>query len=217
MCKQGIMRTINFVGIHSSPIKNGNTAYLLDYALEAARKVDGVVTERVALAGLKIADCRHCNWCVKNQTAERLCLIEDDASPILLKIRDADVLLLVSPVYFARLSGMMACLLDRTRCFIFGKAKHMALKGKVGITMAVGWFRNAGIETTLSSMHNAFLLHEMWIPSVHAVGAMVGVGAVSGHPKQDPSTKEDRLSIMKDSQTLKAADVLVQEAIKAVK
>jgi len=36
---------MNFLGIYSSPIKNGNTAYLLDYALGEASKVEGIVTE----------------------------------------------------------------------------------------------------------------------------------------------------------------------------
>jgi len=84
----------------------------------------------VALAGLAIADCRHCNWCMA-KTPERPCSIADDASPILEKIRDCDVLILASLVYFSRLSGTMACLIDRTRCFTFGTSGHLALKGTV--------------------------------------------------------------------------------------
>ena len=113
------------------------------------------------LSGLTLADCRHCNWCMTKQTPDRLCVIQDDASPILEKIRECDVLILASPVYFSRLSGTMACLIDRTRCFTFGKSGHLALKGKVGAALAVGWCRNLGMETTLASIHGAFLVHEM--------------------------------------------------------
>ena len=98
------------LGIHSSPIKNGNTAWLLDHAMREAEKAGEVTTETVALGGLTLADCRHCNWCMTKQTPDRLCSIQDDASPILEKIRDCDVLILASPVYFSRLSGTMACL-----------------------------------------------------------------------------------------------------------
>jgi multimeric flavodoxin WrbA len=91
------------LGIDSSPIKNGNTAFILDYALEEAAKAEAVTTEAVALAGLSITDCRHCNWCMTKQTPEKLCSIEDDVSPILQKIRDCNVLILASPVYFSRL------------------------------------------------------------------------------------------------------------------
>ncbi|HQP25606.1 MAG TPA: hypothetical protein PLP16_10595 [Smithellaceae bacterium] len=48
---------IHVLGIHSSPFKNGNTAWVLDYALKEAEKSEGIQTESVSLAGLKIADC----------------------------------------------------------------------------------------------------------------------------------------------------------------
>lgn len=60
------------LGIHSSPIKKGNTAFLLDRALEEAGALPGVATEAIALAGLTIGDCRHCNWCMSKQTHDRL-------------------------------------------------------------------------------------------------------------------------------------------------
>jgi multimeric flavodoxin WrbA len=201
------------LGIHSSPIKNGNTAFLLDYALVEAAKAEAVETEAVALAGLSIADCRHCNWCMTKQTQERLCSIEDDASPILQKIRDCDVLILASPVYFSRLSGTMACLIDRTRCFTFGKNGHLALKGKVGVALAVGWCRNLGMETTLASLHGAFLVHEMLAPSCHAAGALYGVGVVSGQRDENFAYKREKLGVKDDREGLRSTKLLVREAL----
>ena len=179
------------LGIHSSPIKNGNTAFLLDYALGEAAKADGVSVESISLTGLSIADCRQCNWCMTKQTPERLCSIEDDASPILQKVRECDVLILASPVYFSRLSGTMACFIDRTRCFTFGKNGHLALKDKVGVALAVGWCRNLGMETALASLHGAFLVHEMRTFSCHAAGALYGVGVVSGQRDENFAYKRD--------------------------
>lgn len=201
------------LGIHSSPIKNGNTAYLLDYALGEAAKTEGVSTEAIALAGLSIADCRHCNWCMTKQTPEKLCSIEDDASPILQKIRECDALILASPVYFSRLSGTMACLIDRTRCFTFGKNGHLALKGKVGVALAVGWCRNLGMETTLASLHGAFLVHEMLTPSCHAAGALYGVGVVSGQRDENFAYKREKLGVKDDREGLRSTKLLVREAI----
>lgn len=201
------------LGIHSSPIKNGNTAFLLDYALGEAAKIDTVTTEAVALAGLSIADCRHCNWCMTKQTPEKLCSIEDDAFLILQKIRDCDVLILASPVYFSRLSGTMACLIDRTRCFTFGKNGHLALKGKVGVALAVGWCRNLGMETTLASLHGAFLVHEMLAPSCHAAGALYGVGVVSGQRDENFAYKREKLGVKDDREGLRSTKLLVREAL----
>ena len=205
------------LGIHSSPIKSGNTAWLLDYAMREAEKTGEVTTETVALSGLAIADCRHCNWCMTKQTPDRLCSIQDDASPILENIRDCDVLILASPVYFSRLSGTMACLIDRTRCFTFGKSGHLALKGKVGGALAVGWCRNLGMEATLASIHGAFLVHEMLAPSCHAAGALYGVGVVSGQRDEAFSYKRDKLGVKDDREGLHSTGLFVREAIRAAK
>jgi multimeric flavodoxin WrbA len=204
---------IRVLGIHSSPFPKGNTSYLLEYAMQEAAKERDVETEALALAGLNFSDCNQCNWCMRKQTPEQLCKINDDIAPILMKIRDCDVLVLASPVYFARLSGLMACLIDRTRCFIFGKEKHLALKGKVGVALAVAWTRNGGIETTLESIHSAYLLHELWTPSVHAAGAIFGVGAVAGQLNEDLSYRTDKLGVRQDKQALQAAGLLMNKAV----
>jgi len=204
---------LKVLGIHSSPVKNGNMAYLLNYALEEASKAEGVSTESIAVADLSIADCRHCNWCMTKQTADKLCSITDDASPILQKILDCDILILGSPVYFSRLSGTMACLIDRTRCFTFGKNGHLALKGKVGVALAVGWCRNLGIETTLASLHGAFLVHEMLTPSCHEAGALYGAGAVSGQRDEDFACKREKPGVKNDHEGLRSARLLIREAM----
>lgn len=205
------------LGIHSSPIKKGNTAYVLNYALEVASKTQGVSTEAVSLAGLSIADCLHCNWCITKQTPDKLCALTDDASPILQKIRGCDVLILASPVYFSRLSGTMACLIDRTRCFTFGKSGHLALKGKVGMALAVGWCRNLGMETTLASLHGAFLVHEMLAPSCHEAGALYGAGVVSGQRDENFAYKREKLSAKDDREGLHSVKLLVGEALRVAK
>jgi multimeric flavodoxin WrbA len=207
----GMMKVL---GIHSSPFKEGNTAFLLDLALEEAAKSEGVTTQAVALAGLVIGDCRHCNWCIAQQTPEKLCSIEDDASAVLHKIRACDVLVLASPVYFGRLSGSMACLIDRTRCFVFGKSGRLALKGKVGVALAVGWSRNFGLETTLASMHNAFLMHEMWTPSCHAAGALYGAAVVSGQRDENMHYKREKLGVKDDREGLHSTRLLMREALR---
>lgn len=208
---------IKILGIHSSPIKNGNTAWILDYALKEAEKMDDAETEFITLAGLTIADCIHCNWCMKKQTPDKLCVIEDDANQILKKVRDCDVLILASPVYFSRLSGTMACFIDRTRCFTFGKNGHLALKDKVGVALAVGWCRNLGMETTLASLHGAFLVHEMLAPSCHAAGALYGVGVVSGQRDEAFTYRRDKLGVKEDREGLHSAKLLILEAIRMAK
>jgi multimeric flavodoxin WrbA len=205
---------INVLGIHSSPIKKGNTAWVLDYALQEAEKAEGVKTQSVALTGLKIADCNHCNWCMKKQTPEKLCSIEDDANPILEKVQKCDILVLATPVYFSRLSGTMACFLDRTRCFTHGSNGHLALKGKIGVALAVGWRRNLGMETTLASLHSGFLVHEMIAPSCHDAGALYGAAVVSGQRDEAFAYKRDKLGVKDDREGLNSTKLLMDEAVR---
>lgn len=208
---------LKVLGIHSSPIKNGNTAWVLEYALKEAEKVGGVITDYVPLTGLSIADCRQCNWCMTEQTAEKLCSIEDDANPILKKVRDCDILVLATPVYFSRLSGTMACFIDRTRCFTFGKSGHLALKGKIGVALAVGWCRNLGMEMALTSIYGGFLVHEMIAPSCHDAGVLYGVGVVSGQGAEAMTHKNDRLGVKDDREGLNSIKLVIHEAIRLAK
>lgn len=200
------------LGIHSSPFAEGSTAALLNLVLQEAALTEGVTTEAVSLAGLTIADCRQCDGCREHQTPDRLCAIADDALPILRQIRACDILVLATPVYFARMSGAMACLIDRTRCFLFGKVERMALRGKVGVALAVGWHRNYGLEPALLSLHNAFLIHQMRTVSSYSAGALYGVGVVSGI-KSAAGDERAGPRGLNDEQGLRAARRLMKEAV----
>ncbi len=202
------------MGIHSSPFPEGNTAFVLQAALSEAATVEGVTTEAVSLAGLTIADCRQCDWCMKKQTPDQLCAVEDDAAPLLGRIRDCDVLVLATPVYFGRMTGSMACLIDRTRCFLFGKAGRAALKGKVGVALAVGWRRNYGLEAALQSLHQAFLIHEMLTPSSYAAGVLYGAAVVSGQKNEEGRYWRDRPSVVHDREGMEAVRLLMREAVR---
>jgi multimeric flavodoxin WrbA len=205
--------TCKVLGINSSPIKGGNVEHFLNYALQEVATEENVSTEAISLRGLAISDCIQCNWCMTKQRADKLCAINDDALPIFEKIRDCDVLVLASPVYFMRLSGTMACLIDRSRCFIFGKEQHMALRGKIGVALTVGWERNGGIETTLESLHWAFMVHEMQTVSVHRAGSYIGVGAVSGQRVDMDNT----LRAIDDKTALRSARLVVRQAVAMAK
>jgi len=46
------LHKIKVLGIHSSPVKEGNVAHLLEHALNETAKTGDVETEAVALTGL---------------------------------------------------------------------------------------------------------------------------------------------------------------------
>ena len=209
---------IKILGVCGSPIKGGNTEAFLREALKAAEALGEVQTELVSLAGKEIRDCRHCNWCLRKQTEGKFCAQDDDMQEIYPKILEADGLLLASPVYIGRLSGYLACFLDRLRAFGFGNLYQDKLDRKVGGALAVSWFRNLGVETTLTSILLALI--GMGVISVgprHGLGAQFGAGGLSsegGTGKFDP---KDRLGVLKDEYGLKGAHSLAQRVVEIAK
>lgn len=78
-----------------------------DFA-EGAREAGHEVTE-ISLKGKTIGFCRGCLACQKTGR----CVIADDARPICDAVKDADVLVFASPVYYYSISGQLKTLLDR--------------------------------------------------------------------------------------------------------
>lgn len=204
---------IKVVGICGSPIKGGNTEVFLNESLRAAREMSGVSTEMIPLAGKKIEDCRHCNWCLTKQEDGKFCAIKDDMLEIYPKLLEADALLFATPVYFSRLSGYLATFIDRLRSIIMGKYYYRALTDKVGGALTVVWRRNLGPETTLLSVISGLIGAGMIVVSpeerVCQFGA-VGLTSEEGTGKFDP---KDKLGVLKDEIGIRSAQVLGKRAV----
>ncbi|GAG66401.1 unnamed protein product, partial [marine sediment metagenome] len=168
---------IKILGVCGSPIKRGNTEIFLEEILKAAREMENVKTEAVFLSEKDISDCQHCNWCLTGQKPGQFCKQNDDMNGIYPLLVETDGLLLASPVYFGRLSGRMACFIDRLRAFTHGKYYRGRLKGKVGGALAVGWTRHGGVETTLLSLNFAF--SSLGMLTAYEQGISSGAGGVS--------------------------------------
>ena len=65
--------------------------------------------ERISLKGKEIRFCIGCLACQKTQK----CVLKDDAVEIAEKVKDADTLVFVTPIYYYEMSGQMKTLLDR--------------------------------------------------------------------------------------------------------
>lgn len=203
---------IKVLGICGSPVKNGNTEQVLKAALEEAHSFENVETEFITVTGKRIEDCKHCNWCIKNSSIGKYCSIDDEMSEILNKITASDILLFATPVYFTRLSGYMAKIIDRLRTFVLGKT-HGVLKNKIIGAIAVAWYRHSGIETTLLSIYHGGLGLEMIPASTHQAGAFFGAGLVSSIGGAGKISQADKLQALKDEEGLVQIRVLVQRMI----
>ncbi|MDD3974558.1 MAG: flavodoxin family protein, partial [Methanothrix soehngenii] len=87
------------IAINGSPRKNWNTATLLENALRGAESA-GAKTELVHLYDLDYRGCTSCFACkLKDGKSYGICAMNDDLTPILQRIAEANAFILGSPVY----------------------------------------------------------------------------------------------------------------------
>lgn len=126
--------------INGSRSAEGQTARAAK-SLEAGAIRGGCTVETIYLPREEIACCRQCEddgWgeCRGGQK----CVIEDGLAAILEKIREADLCVFATPVYFSDLSESLRALLDRLRRLCIHGAKADRIEGKpaLGICVAGG-------------------------------------------------------------------------------
>ena len=98
----------NVLIISSSPRKGGNSDLLCNEFYEGAIEA-GHNAEIVSLREKTINYCKGCYRCVKRGK----CIQEDDMLPLLEKVKNADVLVLATPVYFYSMCAQLKTFIDR--------------------------------------------------------------------------------------------------------
>ena len=130
------------IGIVGSPRKGGNTEILTRHALEAIEE-EGLAIELIRLAGL---DIRPCNACMVCREEER-CPIDDDLFPIYNRMKEAEAIVLATPVYYGSATALLKALMERAG-FISGRRR--VFTGKVGGPLVVA--RRAGQNFTFAQL-----------------------------------------------------------------
>ncbi len=101
------------IAINGSPRKTGNTATLLQKALEGA-SLQGAQTEIIHLYNLSYKGCTSCFSCKKKDSKFwGICAMNDGLTPVLNKIMECDAIILGSPIYFSDITGEMRSFLER--------------------------------------------------------------------------------------------------------
>ena len=94
--------------ITASLRSRSNSDRLAEEMIRGAREA-GHAVEHISLKNKRIAFCRGCFACQKTEK----CVIEDDAALIAEKVKAADSIVFVTPIYYYEMSGQMKTLLDR--------------------------------------------------------------------------------------------------------
>lgn len=98
--------------LNGSPSRSGNTASLVKWFAEGARS-KGAAVEIVNTAFLKYKStgCTSCRSCQRSEAYE--CAINDEAKPVLVRMGEADVIVMATPLYFFSASAQLKLIIDR--------------------------------------------------------------------------------------------------------
>ncbi|HEX3026095.1 MAG TPA: flavodoxin family protein [Clostridia bacterium] len=95
------------IGFSASPRK-GNTDTLIKQALIGAETA-GAKTKFYKINDLNIKGCQSCFYCRSHD----VCAVKDDMQEIYEDLRDADAVVIGSPIYFFQAAGQLKIFLDR--------------------------------------------------------------------------------------------------------
>ncbi|MDD5017930.1 MAG: flavodoxin family protein, partial [Eubacteriales bacterium] len=141
------------IAINGSPRNNGNTYLLLKTVMDELES-RGIKTELIQAGGRNIHGCIACGKCRDNGNDR--CVFDDDiVNASIESIKNADALILGSPVYFGGLTAQMKAFIDRVG---YVTRPHKLLKGKVCASVAVA--RRNGALVAFNSMNNLFTISE---------------------------------------------------------
>jgi len=146
-----------------SPRKQGNTnrvvGWVADAAREAGAEVEIVDAPRLSYEAL---GCTACMGCRKSE--EFRCVIDDDASPIIARMPEADVVALASPIYWLGPAAQLKVFTDRMFSLMKFVDTGIATPLK-GTTFAVIATAGGGID------HGLGLFEQTWKAAAGFLGA----------------------------------------------
>ncbi len=105
---------MKIVCLLGSPRENGNSSTIARQFCKIAEEL-GSRTRTFILNDLQFRGCQGCMAC---KTKLDRCALSDDLTEVLDDIREADALVLASPVYYWDVSSQMKAFLDRTFSFL---------------------------------------------------------------------------------------------------
>lgn len=139
--------------LNGSPRKGGNTSIAIEEAVKVFNE-NGVETEVVEIGDKPVRGCIACGSC--NKTGK--CVFSDGVNEVAEKFKEADGLIVASPVYYASANGTLICFLDR----LF-YSSHFDKTMKIGASIAV--CRRGGASATFDELNKYFTISGMPVVS----------------------------------------------------
>ena len=147
------------VAFNGSPNKEGNTWNALKM-VTAELEAEGMECEIVHVGNKAIRGCAACYQCVNNRN-EQCVLPGDEVNSWIQKMKQADGIILGSPVHYAAIGGTMKSFLDRA--FFVTSVNDSMLRHKVGASVVA--VRRSGGVPTFDQLNNFLNYAEMLMPT----------------------------------------------------
>ncbi|MGI6230241.1 MAG: flavodoxin family protein [Tractidigestivibacter sp.] len=168
----------NIVILNGSPRRKGNTSTLAKALAKGAEESGNKVTE-FFLQGMEINGCMGCFG--GHSARECPCVQKDDMAKIYPAVRDADVVVLASPLYYWNVSGQLKTAIDRLFALEEGDGQRLRGNGKAGVLLMAA--EGSAFEDALS-WYDHLMGHLQWknLGSVLA-GGNGAIGDIEGKPE----------------------------------
>lgn len=95
--------------IISTSLRNNSNSNILARECERGARDAGLDVDYVSLKG---KDIKYCIGCLSCQKTNR-CVLKDDVVDIMAKVKEAEVIVYATPIYYYEMCGQMKTLLDR--------------------------------------------------------------------------------------------------------
>lgn len=118
--------------LNGSPRKSGNTSALIKAFTEGAKSAGNTITE-FFLDGMDIHGCKGCFS--GHSARECPCVQHDDMNQVYPAVKDSDVVVLASPLYYWTMSGQLRTALDRLFALEEGGGNLLRGNDRVGVLL----------------------------------------------------------------------------------
>lgn len=96
--------------LNGSPRFSGNTKWMIEAFKEGA-SANGHQIDVIDVCNIKIGGCLACEYCHKHEKG--VCVQKDDMYMVYELLKEAEMLILASPIYYHGLTGQLKCVIDR--------------------------------------------------------------------------------------------------------
>ena len=183
--------------IYGSPRERGNSDILMEEFIKGL-EIQGGKVERVYIRSLKILPCNGCGKCV----SEKRCIIEDDMKELYGKLKEANALILSTPVYFLSFPAKLKTFIDRLQPFWVRKEIYKENwrkeEGKGVLISTAGYADEKVFECLVRQTKVIFRLLGYNLVKMFLYGGLEGKGEVNLHPEWKEKVRRGGELLMKE-------------------